>query len=243
MRHRSQRGGEEPMKDFLDMANFKYVWDVILKPNILEEIRLLPDSLVVGSFLLALLTMSFPMSIFTGSLLEAGLIGGGLKSLFSYFDLMHTAPLQTTDPSMCVSGYKTPTVESLLSFSPVSIKSAVPSFPMFFLATASSYVVSSMYSQSEELTALGPSYSSRYYIAIIATTLFMFIAGAYRISVGCEGFGVIAISLFLGLILGALLVFQNNALFGRDSTNLTGIPLLRERTRDGKPLYVCPQRT
>ena len=44
-------------------------------------------------------------------------------------------------------------------------------------------------------------------------------------------------------IVGGLIVFQNNQLFGRDAINLTGIPLLKERARDGRPLYVCPQKT
>jgi hypothetical protein len=45
--------------------------------------------------------------------------------------------------------------------------------------------------------------------------------------------------LFFGLVVGALLLLQNTYLFGRDSTNFSGIPLLRDRTKDGKPLYVC----
>jgi hypothetical protein len=54
--------------------------------------------------------------------------------------------------------------------------------------------------------------------------------------------GTVIASLALGLFVGALILYQNAMLLGRDSTNLTGIPLLRERTRDKKPLYVCPQK-
>ena len=128
-------------------------------------------------------------------------------------------------------------------FSTANATSALPSSPIFILTTATSYIIGSMYSQKQELEALGPAYSARFYIAIAASTLLLFAVSMYRMSNSCEGLGVILMSIILGIIVGGLIVFQNNQLFGRDATNLTGIPLLKERTRDGRPLYVCPQKT
>ena len=45
----------------------------------------------------------------------------------------------------------------------------------------------------------------------------------------------------IGLVVGFLLVRQNISLLGPTSINLLGIPLLRNRTADGKKLYVCPK--
>jgi RsiW-degrading membrane proteinase PrsW (M82 family) len=100
-----------------------------------------------------------------------------------------------------------------------------------------------MYTQKDELQALGPAYAARFYIAIFASFLLLVIVTFYRIANGCDGLGTVIFTLFFGFLIGALLVYQNNSLLGRDSTNLTGIPLLRERTRDGRPLYDCPQKT
>jgi RsiW-degrading membrane proteinase PrsW (M82 family) len=86
---------------------------------------------------------------------------------------------------------------------------------------------------------LGPEYAARFYISIVITTLLLFSTITYRIAFGCDGTGILILTALLGILLGALLVYQNNYLFGRDATNLTGVPLLVERTKDGKPLYVC----
>jgi hypothetical protein len=236
---RIQHGGAE----FFNMNNAQYFLDKVLKPNLKEQIGLLPDSVFIGALLLALLTQSYSMTIFAVSLLEAGIVGAGLRKLFTYLDLVHTAPLKGEDPTVCTSSYTTPTIESLIMFSTANATSALPSSPIFILTTATSYIIGSMYSQKQELEALGPAYSARFYIAIAASTLLLFAVSMYRMSNSCEGLGVILMSIILGIIVGGLIVFQNNQLFGRDATNLTGIPLLKERTRDGRPLYVCPQKT
>lgn len=236
---RLQKGGAE----FLTMENIQYAYDNYLKATFHEGIRLLPDSVIMGAFLLALLTQSYSMSIFAASLIEASLLGLGIRNLFTSIDLLHMAPMQTENREKCVSGYFTPTIETLLGFGPGTITSAFPSFPVFILTTASSYVVGTMMDQKDELEALGTYYSSRFYIAMFAVFFFLSVLTTYRLSYGCENAGVLVASVLLGILVGAGLVFQNIRLLGRDSTNLVSIPLLRERTKDGKPLYVCPQKT
>lgn len=232
---RIQRGGS----DFLDMNNLQYIWDTYLIPNFEEQIRILPDSIIFGSLFIALLTQSYSTVMFAVAMLEAGIAGGLLQSLFTYLDIVHTVPSIPEKAYMCVSGYKSPTLETLFSG---KIASGIPSFPIYFLSTAISYVVSSMFIQKEELEALGPAYAARFYIAIFSSFLLLLIVSFYRMANGCDGFGTVFLSIFFGLLLGALILYQNLSLFGRDAVNLTGIPLLRERTRDGKPLYVCPQK-
>jgi hypothetical protein len=222
------------------MDNLQYFFDKYLKANAQELLRVLPDSVIFGSILLALVTQSYSTTIFAGSMVEASVVASGLRGLFSYLDLFHLGPVSATDPGLCVSGYVTPTLETLTYFGRESIDASMPSFPSFFVATAAAYVVGSMYTQKQELEALGPAYSSRFYIALFASFLLLLIQSVYRLATGCEGVGTLIMSMFFGFICGGLLVYQNNSLFGRDATNLTGIPLLRERTRDKKPLYVCP---
>lgn len=241
---RVQRGGA----DFLDMSNLQYIWDTYIIPNFEEQIRILPDSIIFGSLFVALLTQSYSTVMFAVAMLEAGIAGGLLQALFTYMDILHTAPSNPEKPYMCTSGYTTPTLETLFSICKdkmcgAKITSGVPSFPIYFLATAISYVVGSMYTQKEELEALGPSYAARFYIALFTSFLLLIIVTFYRIANGCDGLGTIIFTLFAGFLIGGLLLYQNMALLGRDATNLTGVPLLRERTRDGKPLYVCPQKT
>lgn len=241
---RIQKGGA----DFFDMNNLQYIWNYYLVPNFHEQIRLLPDSIIFGSLFLALLTQSYSTVMFGVAMLEAGIAGGLVQALFTYMDIFHTGPSIPDKPSACVSSYTTPSLETLFSICKdklcgSKIASGVPSFPVYFLATAISYVMSSMVSQKQELEALGPAYAARFYIAISVSFLLLLLVTFYRVANGCDGFGTIILSLLFGFLVGGLLFYQNFALLGRDSTNMAGIPLLRERSRDGKPLYVCPQKT
>lgn len=239
-----QRGGA----DFFDMNNVEYIWKNFIVANLQEQIRILPDSIIFGSLFVALLTQSYSTVMFAVAMLEAGVAGGLLQALFTYMDILHTAPANPDKPSSCVSGYTTPTLETLFSICKDKlcsgkISSGVPSYPVYFLATAISYVVGTMYTQKQELEALGPAYAARFYIALFASFLLLVLVTFYRMANGCDTLGIILFTLLFGFLIGIALVYQNTYLFGRDSTNLTGVPLLRERTRDGKPLYICPQKT
>ena len=239
-----QRGGA----DFLDMNNAERIWKDYILTNLQEQIRLLPDSIIFGSLFIGLLTQSYSTVMFAVAMLEAGVAGGLLQALFTYMDILHTAPANPEKPSSCISGYATPTLETLFNICKDrlcsgKISSGVPSYPIYFLSTAISYVVGSMFMQKQELEALGPAYASRFYIALFASFLLLVLVSFYRLANGCDTLGILVFTLLFGFLIGAILVYQNTYLFGRDSTNLTGVPLLRERTRDGKPLYICPQKT
>lgn len=242
MKHRKlQRGGADP-KDLWDMKNVTNIWDLYIKPLGQEEIRLLPDSLLVGSALLALLTQSFSMAIFFLSLVETAGVNYAFQSLASYMDPGRTMPTLKSASPECRSGFVTTRLNTFSALSCSALTSSFPSPILFFLATASSYVVSSLYSLRDELENLGPEYSSRFYLSIFATFFLLLAISSYRMLYGCDGLGIATISLVMGGILGVLLVTQNWYLFGKDSINLIGIPLLRERTADKKPIYVCPQK-
>lgn len=211
----------------------------IIKPLFSEFFRLLPDSILFGSAFFAMMSQSFPMAMFVASMLETSVIAIGLQKLLTYMDIARTLPTISDDPSKCFPSTFAPSLETLLTFNRESIASAFPSFPIFFMSTASSYVVGSVWSQQKELEALGPEYAARFYIAVAVTTLLLFATITYRLAYACEGAGILIVTTLLGLVLGGLLIHQNNYLFGRDATNLSGIPLLIERTKEGKPLYVC----
>jgi hypothetical protein len=211
----------------------------IFKPLVSEIFRLLPDGILFGSAFFALMSQSFPMAMFVVSMLEASAVGLLLQKLMTYMDLARTLPSLTNDPAKCFPSTFAPSLESVMTFHRDNLSSAFPSFPIFFMSTASAYIVGSVWSQKRELEALGPEYAARFYIAIAITTLLLFATMTYRLAYACDGVGILIVTLILGLVLGGLLVYQNNYLLGRDATNFSGIPLLIERTKEGKPLYVC----
>jgi hypothetical protein len=211
----------------------------IVKPLFTETFRLLPDGVLFGSAFFALLSQSFPMAMFVVSMIEATFVGIGLQKLMTFLDLASTLPSLADDPSKCVPLTFAPSLETLMNFSRSSISSAFPSFPIWFMSTAAAYVVGGMWSQKRELEALGSEYAARFYISIAITTLLLFATITYRMAYGCDGVGILIITTLMGLVMGGLLAYQNLYLFGRDALNFSGIPLLVDRTKDGKPLYVC----
>lgn len=204
-----------------------------------ELIRLLPDSIVLGSGFFALATLSFSHAVFFVAMLESILGFQVLKYLNNALDLVRVYPIEKSLSKVCRTGLTTQTTASLSLFTS-SLRPTFPSAPVFLLAVASSYVILSMNVLSRELEMLGEQYTTRYYIARLALPILLLVVAAYRLFYSCDSPGIIVISAILGAIVGAALVQQNEAIFGPSSLNLIGVPLLRQRTATGEKLYICP---
>ena len=64
---RNQKGGAN---EFFDMKNVTDIWSNTIKPLGEEQFRLLPDSIIFGSAILAFLTQSFAMVMFLVIMLD-----------------------------------------------------------------------------------------------------------------------------------------------------------------------------
>jgi hypothetical protein len=120
--------------------------------------------------------------------------------------------------------------------------STFPSAPVFIMSVLSSYIYNSLSTQIVELETLGPEHASRFYLSAIFLGIFLFTFSLFRLFANCDTFGSIVLSLLMGLLVGAALIAQNNAIFGPHGINLLGIPLLKNRTEDGSSLYICPTK-
>lgn len=205
-----------------------------------EVVRLIPDGLFLGVGLFALLSQNYPMAILFATLFETLFIVVGMQNLFGYLDLPNLLPTGEAASKQCISGFQTPTLETLSFFFKLPIKSSFPSPPVFVLTTAITYIITAMQGFANEISELGPGFSTRYYIGLVMSIIVLFIVTLFRFTNNCEGAGVLAISLLFGTLLGMTLCAQNNALLGRESTNILGVPMFASRTADGKPLYICP---
>jgi hypothetical protein len=211
-------------------------------PVVLEMMRLFPDGLVITSGIYALLTLSYPFAVFFGSMVEATVIFRFLRWVISYLDAARGKPTDDSVNEMyCRTGFSQPAAgyTGLSMFGYDSLPGSIPSAPIFMLTTAASYIFTTLNYQAKELQALGPAFSSRYYMSMILLSTLLFIFICFRAAFGCDSFGVLCLTLPMGLILGNLLVQQNTKLMGEQSINLLGIPLLRNRAANGQTLYVC----
>jgi hypothetical protein len=215
-----------------------------MAPIVMEGIRLLPDGIVVGTGLYSLLTLSYPFAVFFGSLVESMFIMWGLQKATSSVNLTPASVATAARPDQCRSGFSAITKSSfsaLTTFSYRTPSSPFPSAPIYILTVAASYIFNTLSFQSKELQALGPAYSSRFYISTIFLMTLLFFFVVFRLYYSCDSVPVVLLTVLVAVIVGALLVIQNSRLFGQNSINLLGIPLLRNRSANGKVLYLCPK--
>jgi hypothetical protein len=210
-----------------------------LAPLFLEAMSTFPDGLIIISGLFALLTLSMPYGVFFGSMVEASLLFRFFQSMASYTNILKVAPNANEFSNKCRTGFTLPKLTTLSTLGSAGAKSPFPSPPLYMMSVASAYLFGSLNQLSKELQALGPAYASRYYVSLILLTVLLFVFIAFRILYQCDGPLIAMITVALGLIIGTVLVQQNVRLFGENSVNLIGIPILRSRTASGKKLYVC----
>jgi hypothetical protein len=224
------------------LSKFKTLLEAYPGAGLREIIRLVPDSLLLGSGLFAVMTQNYPMGVLFGTLIEIIFLTVGIQNLATYLDLPKSLPVGASMSKECKSGFQSPTLQNVSIFFKMDIKSAFPSAPVFILTAALSYVITAMQGFTAELSELGPAFSTRYYIGIVLSFILMFIVAAFRLLNNCDGVGIIILSILLGYSLGSVLCWQNNTLWGRESTNVLGIPVFANTTADGSPIYICPTR-
>jgi hypothetical protein len=110
---------------------------------------------------------------------------------------------------------------------------------MFFLSGFVAYMVGAMQQFAREIKSLGGEIETRTNTALILSFLFIMAMMMFRYNYGCEAFGTLILSGLFGSMVGYLLIYQNKALFGRDSVNILNLPMIVSATEMGKPMYVC----
>jgi len=208
----------------------------ILSPAFHDYMRSMPDSIFLGSSLFALLTQNYPLGIFVLAMMEFGLAQRVFGSLFGFIQNNTTKP--TSD--LCIPGIPSPyqisAIGKLLSVT------AFPSGPIFFMSAVFSYTIVSIMNFSSELAELGkkdPEWKSRIPICLTFSVLFFLLYTGWRLIYSCETVPIILGSALFGVVIGFLIQTIHLYLFGRDSINFLGIPLLADRAANGDPLYVC----
>ena len=196
-----------------------------------EMIRILPDALVFTSGFFSILTSSFPNFVFFISLLESVGIFYILRKLL-FLEMSKGSP-----SAQCRSGFHSATFSSLSLFK--VDKSAFPSAPIYMSSVAASYLINSLSNQMAELELLGTEFVFKYYLSLASLFLFLFFIACYRMYNNCDSMMVILTSVAAGIAVGMALVMQNNSLLGPNSVNLTGIPLLKNKTATGEQIYIC----
>lgn len=215
------------------------IFDDILKPSGQEFMRSLPDSLFLGSGFLALVTQNFPLGIFVLALAEIALVQRGLGGLFQSIGGVGSTPYSDA----CTPGIPSPYLISVVGR--FISNASFPSGPVFLIAGAISYIMGSLLNMSDELQALGQTeseWNARIPIGITFSTLFLIGFCIWRVWNSCDAALPVLGSVAMGLAIGWVVYILHLYLFGRDSINFLGIPLLVDRTATGRPIYACAKQ-
>lgn len=226
-------------KDFIE--TFAAMMDAYPAAGLREIIRMIPDGLFVGTGLFSILSQNYSVAILFLTIFETLLITVGLQNLFGYISLPDLLPKAEALGQKCVSGFQSPTLNTLSIFFKMGVVSSFPSPPIFVYMTSCIYILSCAQQFFPEMEELGPGFSTRFYIGLILSILALLIISIFRLLTGCDTMGAIAFSIIAGLVLGIVLCFQNKTIFGKEAINLMGIPYFTNTAADGKPIYICPK--
>lgn len=199
----------------------------------------LPDALLFGSAIFAFMTQTFPMAILVLTVIELTVIHrvfGGFVGAVSG-DNMHP------EGQGCSSA--TPSLYSFNALGKILEQVSFPSGPIFLVSGVIAYSIASILNFRQELEELGKKDSEwkiRIPLAGAFSAIFLFLFVFWRWARGCDSPLAALGSTLFGVLVGGALYLLHVYLFGRDSINFLGLPLLADRAAGGKPLYVCTTR-
>lgn len=209
----------------------------VFLPVGVETLRLLPDSVVLGTGLLALVSLCKSYGVLVFTMVELMCIQrffatllGGIAPLGAGYDALH----QTCQP-----GFAFPNMMRISVLETIGKPALFPSPVMFFLAGVMSYMVGSVKEFGREIKSLGGDLQTRTTVGVVLCSFLAFITLVFRYSYGCESFGTLFISMMFGIVVGIVLIYQNKTLFGRDAINVLNLPMILTASESGKPMFVC----
>jgi len=211
--------------------------DSMIVPPIIEFIRLLPDGIVLGIAILSVMSFCKSYCFLLLTMFELMFIQRAVSTVIGGISPIGSGP-NYANP-ICQNGLIFPNKMRISLIETIGTPSMFPSPTMFFMSGVLTYMIGCIQEFRNEVQTLGGNLSIRTNVAIVFSTMFIFILFAFRYNYGCEAFGTLILSLVFGCVAGYIIIYQNKALFGRDSVNLLNLPMIVSAAELGKPMYVC----
>lgn len=208
---------------------------------VLFNLNYLPDTILGGIVLFALLLQSGPLAILGLSLFSLEFLHAGVSAI-----LVNAIPglkSATNDVARCSGHFPGISYERVISTlsqtgSLKNLSVNFPSYFMMFFGTLFGYIWAMSDTYKRELESL-PQKRAGVYAGIVLMGLLTFLFFVNRNLSGCDSFLSTLVGLLLGLLYGYGIENVVATLSGRSLTNLMNTPLITDRSVDGKPIYVC----
>lgn len=205
---------------------------------IMYNLQILPESILCGLIVLAIVLANQPLVILAAGLAGAHLLASSVGTL-----LMRFSPEQavvSTSMTQCSMGFIGKSWERLFRGSGDLLWH--PKAPSIYMVTVGflsgwGFALQQLYKEEIQAGVIKPSMMTT--MAIIAL-LTMILAAVFRIGTGCDSVAATLGGLAFGLMLGYMGAIALGYATDRRATNLWGIPLLRDRINQGAAVYICP---
>jgi hypothetical protein len=210
----------------------------IILPYIDTLMRSAPDSILLGTAFLALLTQSWSYTVLLLAFVEIFGIHYLLSTLASFI----TGSKGEPDNGAC--GFMIPSYSQISIIKNLLFSSSFPIAPTFFVSSVIAYIFGSTINLTNEINDLAKNnyiLNTRYPISVIASVVFLSAFVIWRIMRGCDSLIPSLGTVILGFLTGGMLLIANVYIFGREAINFTGLPLLVNKISSGAPLYVCAE--
>lgn len=204
------------------------------------NLQVLPDIVTSSAILFGILFQSAPMAVFAGALVFVSF----LHKYIAEFVGSVVPGLATSSEFKCSGQFPGVTFSHLMGlsgnsqFGKVSTQK-VPSYYTLLMGFIIGWIGSLPTIYSQEIQA-SPTKKTSTFLGMLSLWGLAALVIIHRIfASSCEGFVSVITGLLLGFGIGLLLVFGISHLSERRATNLLGLPLMRDKAADGKPIYVC----
>jgi small-conductance mechanosensitive channel len=113
-----------------------------------------------------------------------------------------------------------------------------PSYYNVFVGFIISYIGTLPFLYKNELDA-SPKRKASMILGYVVIAITLAILVMYRLISGCDTFMGVFVGSLVGIVFGFLMVLLFAYVSDRRLTNILGLPLMRDKAEDGKPIYVC----
>ncbi len=205
------------------------------------NLQVLPDVLTSSTLLFAVLFQSPPIAILGTAMILLSFIHSGMaKFLSSVFPDLVSSPSDTT---RCSGRFPGVSYERLLGLTRTNQFGSLsygewPSYYTTFVGFLVGWIGALPQIYRQELSA-SPNTDMSVKLGLIVLTLLCIVVVIFRVSAACESFMSTLIGLSTGFGVGLFIVVIVSYITDRRGTNVLGMPLIRNKSEDGKPIYVC----
>jgi hypothetical protein len=192
--------------------------------------HLAPILFTMGSFLFAAFTLNPALAAFGVASVEAALVRNLFGAMSSFVSIPPFGYGPSKASSQCESNLHTMTPHRFDGLFSQGIMDEFPNTPLFYLSFGATYLIQAMLYFRKEMEDLGPQYSNRPYIAILAAALVLLVFSIFLLNYGCTGIVTILMTAILGGFVGVILALQNYLVMGKKGVNVLFIAPLERRT-------------